>query len=372
VTIIVAGFSLITGSTHGQDAGRRTADGTRVVSPVILGELEWQEVEAAVDKGLTYLSQQQRKNGAFQQVALNDPGISALCVLAFMSRGHLPGQGPYGEKLEKSVDFLLGCQQVDGMLSQVRHMYHSQYNHAICALALTEFYGMSRPTDEAKYRRIIEKALEFTGHRYSQPKKFADDQGSWRYLQRRANSDGDLSMTSWSVMFLRSAKNTGFEVDNSLIEEALAYMKRLYDPQRKTFRYENHPEEPIEKNYPRGMAGAGLLSLSLAGEHHSEIAKNAANYILKQPFDQFGRPNRSEEYPCYGAFYCSHGMFQMGGEYWKEFYPQLVKSVLKAQRADGSWMMQQGMDVQYGQSYTTALTILALTPPYQMLPIFQR
>jgi hypothetical protein len=120
------------------------------------------------------------------------------------------------------------------------------------------------------------------------------------------------------------------------------------------------------------MAGAGLLSLSLAGEHHSDFAKNAANYILKQPFDQFGRPNRGEEYPCYGAFYCSHAMFQMGGEYWKKFYPQLVKSVLKAQRADGSWMMQQGMDVQYGLSYTTALTILALTPPYQMLPIFQR
>ena len=62
----------------------------------------------------------------------------------------------------------------------------------------------------------------------------------------------------------------------------------------------------------------------------------------------------------------------MGGEYWDEFYPQLVRTLLKAQRPDGSWFMKQGNDVRYGTAYMTALTVLALTPPYQMLPIFQR
>lgn len=95
-------------------------------------------------------------------------------------------------------------------------------------------------------------------------------------------------------------------------------------------------------------------------------------YILKQPFDQYERPERGEEYPCYSAFYCSQGMFHMGGEYWAQYYPRLVKTLLKAQRADGSWLMKQGNDVEYGAAYMTSLTVLALTPPYQMLPIFQR
>jgi hypothetical protein len=354
-----------------QDPPHGEARPPRAVSYKVLNDVGWRDVETAVDSGLAFLGRQLRANGSFQQNANNDPGISALCVLAFMSRGHLPGQGPYGETLTKAVDFLLGCQQADGLLSQVRQKYHAQYNHAITALVVSELYGMTRPVDEAKYRRAIERAIEFTSHRYSQPKQFADDQGSWRYLQRHSRSDGDLSVTSWSVMFLRSAKNSGFEIDSNLINEALAYMKRLYDPQRKTFRYEIHADDP-RFNYPRGMAGAGLLSMSLSGDHYSEFARNAAKYILSQPFDQFDRPNSHEEYPCYGAFYCSQAMFQMGGEYWDEFYPKLVQTLLKSQRADGSWLLQKGLDVQYGPSYMTAMTILALTPPYQILPIFQR
>lgn len=343
----------------------------REISHEILSQKDWNDVETAVDRGLAFLSKQLRPDGSYQQTPLNDPGISGLCVLAFLSRGHLPDQGPYGDKLTKSVDFIMNCQQQDGLLSKVRQSYHSPYNHGIAGLVLAELYGMSPPKEQIKQRKVIEQALHFTNQRFPQPKTMAHDRGSWRYLMSRKGSDGDLSITSWNIMFLRSAKNSGFDVDQKIIDEALDYMRRLYDPSRKTFRYEIKVEEP-HLNHPRGMAGAGALSLSLAGEHHSEIAINAANFIRKQPFDQYMRPVAGEQYPVYGAFYCSVGMFHMGGEYWNDFYPQLVKTLLKAQRADGSWMVQQGKDVQYGAAYMTALTIVALTPPYQMLPIFQR
>ena len=42
------------------------------------------------------------------------------------------------------------------------------------------------------------------------------------------------------------------------------------------------------------------------------------------------------------------------------------------QRPDGSWDPEANLDRQFGNVYTTALTILALTPPYQILPIYQR
>ncbi len=362
---------VMTSSARGQEQIDKRSSTPRTNSRDILTEQEWQEVESAIDKGLVFLSRQQRPDGGFHPDSNNEPGISGLCLMAFLSRGHLPKRGPHGEKLAKSVEYLLDSQQPDGLISRQRQPYHAPYNHGIASLVISELYGMSQPAEEVRIRQAIERALVFTSYRYSQPKNFPDDEGSWRYLRRHHSSDGDLSVTSWNVMFLRSAKNSGFQVDVSLIDDALGYMKRLYDPQFKTFRYEIHPDD-AQYNHPRGMAGAGALSLSLSGEHHSELAQNAARYILKRPFDQFDRPVAGEEYPCYAAFYCSQGMFHLGGEYWSEYYPRLVKTLLKAQRADGSWMMKQGLDVRYGASYMTALTILALTPPYQMLPIFQR
>ena len=120
------------------------------------------------------------------------------------------------------------------------------------------------------------------------------------------------------------------------------------------------------------MAGAGVLSLALSEDHYSEPSQNAARSILKRPFNQYDRPIEGEAFLCYGAFDSGHGMFQMGGEYWSEFFLQLVTTLFKTQRADGSWLMRQGLAAQFSGSYTTALTILALSPPDQMLPIFER
>lgn len=343
----------------------------RAVSKSILSDTEWREIERSIDLGLEWLIRQQRGDGSFQPNPRDEPGITSLCLMAFLSRGHLPGEGPYGEKLLRSVRYIQDSQQPDGMLSRQRHAYHGSYNHGISALVISELYGMTPMSDEARHRAVIAKAMEFTSHRYSQPKARPDDEGGWRYMRRHAISDSDLSVTSWNVMFLRSAKNAGFDVDVRLIDEALAYLERLYDPPRKTFRYEIHTDDP-SFNHTRGMAGAGVLSMALAGKHQSEMAQNASRYILRQPFDQYIRPASGEQYPCYSAFYCSQAMFQMGGDHWKEFYPVMSQTIVKAQHGDGSWIMQQGYDPQYGVQYMTAMTILALTPPYQMLPIFQR
>jgi len=74
----------------------------------------------------------------------------------------------------------------------------------------------------------------------------------------------------------------------------------------------------------------------------------------------------------YSAYYCSLAMFQLGGEYWAQFYPRLVRVLLRHQTRDGSWQAESGPDGIFGDRYTTALMVLALTPPYQLLPIYQR
>lgn len=369
VVIVVLSIVFECRTTAGQELP--ASDSDRAVPRDVLSESEWRNVDSAVERGLRFLASQQREDGSFHEVPANEPGISALCLMAFLSRGHLPDQGSYGEQLSRTADYLLKSQQPDGLIASRRHYYHAPYSHGISSLVLSELYGIRQPTNDVRHATAIRKAIEFTSHRYSQPKASPDDEGGWRYLRRHAASDSDLSVTSWNVMFLRSARNNGFEVDRRLIDEALAYMERLYDPTVGTFRYELHTDEP-GFIHSRGMAGAGVLSMSMAGRHHTELAQSSAKYILSQPFDQYDRTVRGEQYPCYGAFYCSHAMFQMGGTYWKQFYPRLVQTLLAAQRDDGSWLVREGKDSQYGIPYMTAMSVLALTPPYQTMPIFQR
>ena len=81
---------------------------------------------------------------------------------------------------------------------------------------------------------------------------------------------------------------------------------------------------------------------------------------------------RRERYH-YSLFMCCQGMYQMGSPYWEQFFPRTVRAVLANQRPDGSWDAESFQrDRRFGNSYTTALVILAVGAPNQLLPIFQR
>ncbi|MFO1019836.1 MAG: hypothetical protein U0903_03960 [Planctomycetales bacterium] len=248
---------------------------------------------------------------------------------------------------------------------------NGNYNHGISGLALGELYGLAAPAEDPVFRQVIEKALKFGSKRLSQPKMYREDEGGWRYLQRYAVSDSDLSITSWHLLFLRSARNAGFEIDATIIDDALGYIRRVFDEDEGTFRYEIYTDD-AEHNHTRAMAGAGILSLSMAGDHYSKLAERAAAYLMKRPFTQYEHPISGEQFHCYSAFYCSQAMFQMGGRYWRDYYPQFARVLLKAQAADGAWRPQGGSDKSFGFPYVTALTSLALSAPFQVLPIFQR
>ena len=54
---------------------------------------------------LVWLAAQQQPNGSFPTLDTGQPGVTCLCMLAFMSHGHLPGEGPYGEHLKRAGEY---------------------------------------------------------------------------------------------------------------------------------------------------------------------------------------------------------------------------------------------------------------------------
>ena len=54
-------------------------------------------------------------------------------------------------------------------------------------------------------------------------------------------------------------------------------------------------------------------------------------------------------------------------------FPPLVEALLNVQDADGAFRLEPKQDdAQFGRVYTTSMAVLALTPAYQLLPVYQR
>jgi len=342
----------------------------------ILTPAQWKQLDQSVDRALAWLASQQRHDGSFPTRDTGQPGVTALCVLAFLSRGHSPGEGRYGTVIDNGIAYVLQCQNTDGLIARVhpavsrgiRSAQCAAYNHAIGGLMLSEVYGTTSGDTHRRIRAAIEAALSHTLGNHPSPKRQPEDEGGWRYEKRWQSSDSDLSVTSWHLMFLRSCKNAGFDVPAQAVDKALAFVQRCYDPRTRTFWYALRGSEHVTT---RAMTGAGILSLSLGGRHQTEPARHAGEWLLRHPFDVY-RAQQGQDRFFYGAFYCTQAMFQLGGRYWSEFYPTLAHTLVTHQREDGSWDVEPAIDFQYGNTYTTALSVLALTTVDQLLPIFQR
>ncbi len=342
----------------------------------VLSPAQRAKAEGSIEQGLAYLASQQQPNGSFASRDSGQPGITGLCVMAYMSNGETPGQGPDGERLTRAIDFVLSCQRDDGLLSLIgperSHVHDGashavNYNNAIAGLMLSEAYGMCSDEQNARIRTAIESALTFMRKQQLKPKRQPIDQGGVRYMHQRLYVDADLSVTSWQVMFMRSALNAGFEVPKEYVDDAMSFVKSCYSDKWGAFVYGHSDFDGVPT---RGVAGGGIVCLSLSGEHNSHMAQQTGRWILEQSFDRY---NGGAGPYHYGAYYCSQAMFQLGGDPWEKFYPPLVDSLTRFQRNDGSWDIEQNTNGDtFGHSYTTALSVLALTPPYQLLPIYQR
>ena len=133
----------------------------------VLTDAQWEQLDSTVDHALEYLAMNQEKDGSFEANIVGQPVVTSLCVLAFMSRGHTPTEGPYAKQLSRAIDFVLSQQQANGLLCRIRagNPYYSRtgaYNHAINGLMLCEAYGMTNSQQQPAIRSAIEKALALT------------------------------------------------------------------------------------------------------------------------------------------------------------------------------------------------------------------
>ncbi|MDA0658479.1 MAG: terpene cyclase/mutase family protein [Planctomycetota bacterium] len=351
-------------------ATRAVAAGT--AAPPLLDDAEFDRVQAAIDRSLKQMAGTQESDGSFHANTVDvQPAMTGLCVMAFLARGHLPDVGPYGKQLSRAIDYIMECQQSNGVLaakdsSDDERRPHTVYNHAIAGLTLAEVYGVTRAEQEPKLRVAISLAIQYSLNTQFDQQQ-GQDAGGWGYTPPHSQHRSDLSVVSWQIMFLRAAKNCGFDVPQEAVKYAMDYVVRRYDPQEGGFFYAT---EEHHRQVTRSMTGVGIVMLSLGGQHDSQPLKEGAAWLAEHPW-RMGRVPSEDSDGEYTAYYCMQAAMQLGEPFWSSISSPILSQVLQRQRSDGTWLTSQ-YGLQYGPNYTTAMYVLALAALFELLPIYQR
>ncbi|TWT60079.1 prenyltransferase/squalene oxidase repeat-containing protein [Rubinisphaera italica] len=330
------------------------------VCPICLVQAdEWsdKDVDVAIENALEYLSKRQLPNGAWQIDNIGESTAStSLAVMAFLAGGHVPGEGPYGDQIDKGIRWVLDHQEANGMLIH-KTSHGPMYSHGISTLMLAEVVGMLGVEDAARARRALERAIRLILEAQAVPKS-ERQRGGWRY--QPSSRDSDLSVTGWQLLALRAAKDIGCDVPAESIDLAVEYVKMCATRDQKGFGYQPGGGPTATRT------GTGILCMEVCGVHESPEAVGGAEYIIKDPLDY------RDSYFFYGVYYCSVGMFKIGGKYWEQTRRDLFSLLLEKQDADGSWSSENASERRVGQVYSTSLSVLALAIEYRYLPIYQR
>jgi len=337
-------------------AGRAAAD---KASPALA---KYQErVDKSIDRALAWLNNEQRPDGSWttNEQSRNATGITSLCLMAFLAKGHTPGVGPYGKGLDKGIDFILKNQEPNGMLVRGGSGHGPMYSHCISSLMLSEVSGMVDADRQAKIDKALGKAMKLI-LAAQQIHKDEQSAGGWRY--QADSRDSDISCTSWAIMALRSARNNGAAVPTEAIARGIGYVMKCQVRRDGGFAYQPGGGSGW------GRTGTALLCLELCGRHRDRIALTAGEWLLKNLPTGYGRGSHFS----YAMYYCSQGMFQLGDDYWDRWASQMYEVMLNAQQRDGNWRSSGENVGEGGDYYSTAMAVLAMSVSYRQLPIYQR
>lgn len=327
-----------------------------LIAPLAVAEAVPPRVEAAIDKALEFLARTQNPNGTWPQAGGGSTTAApSLAVMAFLARGHTPGQGPYGELLNKSIDYVLASQTEQGLLSRAQNNA-MMYEHGISSVMLSEVYGMVDDERRLRIEQALRKSVKLILDAQKIPQ--GPHRGGWRYSPR--SPDADISVTAWQLMALRGAANCGAAVPGEALRLGRDFIRRNA-VQGGGFSY----QPGGGPNVPR--TSAGILSMELLGEHLSREARAGGDFLMDNPPD-----NPDSEFYFYGVYYCSQALNQLGGKYWETLYPRLVEALLSRQQRSGAWQGGQGEENNAGEAYRTAMAVLALAVPYRYLPLYQK
>jgi len=295
------------------------------------------EVDAIYVRGLQYLLKNQSPEGRWNdQPYGGEPGVCGLTVICMLAHGDDPNVGPYSVAIKRGINYILSQ-----MNKETGYIGRSMYNHGFATLALAESYGM---VDDDRIGPALQKAINLIISAQKM-NSFA----AWRYSPE--SLDADTTVSGCQVVALFAARNAGLAVPEDAIQKAMDYFKKCQTPEG-GFGYTSSAG-------PNGARTAiGCLVFSLAKSKSSPVYRQALEFLKGAPSEP--------HYQHYYLYYASQAYFHASPAEWDDWNRKNIKTLGSTQGEDGSW------NGQFGNTFSTAASLLSLALNYRYLPIYER
>jgi len=304
--------------------------------------------KTVINGALKYLVSKQHLDGSWylkEGLAGHPVAMTGYTLIAFMSSGNLPDEGPYKKNVAAGMQFLLDSIQPDGLFRGVSRGQY-MYNHGIATVALAELYGETHSsTIRPKLERVIKVILDAQ-----------NPAGGWRYTPRP--TDADISVTVLQAVALRAAQEAGLAVPQGAIDKAVEYVRSCHDEATNGFCYQPG------KGAGFARTSGAIYALQVLGKYDDPKVKAGSAYLFANH-----RKGAGEQW-AYGNYYAAPAQYMIGGETWRNWYSQTSKMLLEAAVREGDMVYWE--DAANGAIFSTAVYVTILAIPYHFLPLYQR
>jgi hypothetical protein len=321
--------------------------------------------EKAVERALEWLAAHQMPNGSWSLVhsesqcngrcshdganERDEPAATGLALLTFLGAGYTHKSGKYQEVVNKGIYYLLQIMEENGNTGNFLHRSsRGMYNHGIAAFALCEAYQMTADKDLRKPTQMVVNFI-VQGQAYT---------GGWRY---KPKEPGDMTITGWQMMALKSAHGAGLNVPPTTIVLVDDFLASVEMPNGIFYGY-------IKPERDATCSSVGQLLRMFRGRPHSDTrVLELAQFIEKQ-----GRSGDNMYYNYYATLF----MFHVGGRTWEQWNGKMRDYLVEKQSQNGheagSWFFDQEYSKVGGRLYTTCMCAMMLEIYYRYSPLYQQ
>jgi hypothetical protein len=282
--------------------------------------------------------------------------LGSLAVMAHLAAGVTPDDAEHGPWLERTVRYVLACQDENGYFGNADGS--RMYGHGIALLMLAEALGMCKDDElEERLRVAIERGVALTVNAARIAKRPPHD-GGWRY--QPGDNSSDMSLTGWQLMGLHAAQQVGVPVPEQVVANAVTYSRRMIGGDGKVGYEQPNQDRPA-------LRGLALLALGIGHQLEAPEVAKVAGRIEADPIKWEG------EWFFYRAYYDAVGLNRAAPQRWATYGKRLEQVLVEHQNPDGSWPFPpNNNEGGNGPIYATTLAVLALTVDRHVLPAYQR
>ncbi|MDR2172196.1 MAG: hypothetical protein LBP59_18780 [Planctomycetaceae bacterium] len=303
---------------------------------------------------------------------------TGIVTLAFLGAGYTHERSPdnkYRKVVDDALVYLI-TQAIDTERgASLNHGLEGMYSQGIAAIALCEAAAMQKNKRKNLLWTKAQDALRFIENAQDR------DGGGWRYIPNER--PGDISVTAWQVMALKSGKLANMNISGPVLYKVNDFLDLVAYNGGREYSYLPINYKLSVSDQLRGTGADSawtsnatglLLRMYLSWEAGAVELDDGVRIIAKKgPLKIV-----DENYTCnlYYAYYGTLLMHHYGEKYWENWYGQLREFLVKKQAKNGheagSWYFPDFYCDKGGRLLNTALAVLILETPYRYLPLYKK